>query len=279
MATGTEAARWFDSTAAEYHADAADSFSTLRDFDRNPRLYWLRRVRRTLPVETSDALEFGSAFHCAVLEPERFAAEYAVPPKCDRRTKQGKADYEAWQHANTGKTPLDAADAELIGRMAESVRENPAAAQLLGAALHVERGIRWTCPDSGLELRCRPDLVGSGCVVNLKTAQAAHPDEFVRSVVRHRYHAQAAMDLEGVEAVTGELRRHFLLVVEKVAPWECCVYELNGDALDDGRNWLVRVRRELRARREFDSWQSPRWNQVTRLALPRWGLKDLFDEE
>lgn len=271
--------RWFDSTPEVYHADPADSFSTLRDCDRNPELYYLRRVRRVLPSETSDALEFGSAFHCAVLEPQRFAAEYVTAPKFDRRTKAGKEGYAAWEAEHAGKKPLDKADADLICRMAEKVDDNPWARDLVGEALHVERGIKWECSETGLPLRARPDAIGSKWVVNLKTAQSADPQEFTRAIARHKYHAQAAMDLEAAAPWMAMDAQHYLLVVEKQPPWECCVYRLGSDALEAGRLWLGRVRRELRARREFDSWKSPRWNTVTTLTLPKWELQELFVDE
>lgn len=274
-----EQAAWFDSTPEQYHADPADSFSTLMDYDRNPALYWLRYVKRTHPRETSDALEFGTAFHCAVLEPERFDAQYVVPPKFNRRSNAGKDEEAAWLSANAGKTPIDAADLETLRRMQASVLDNPRARQYVEQALHRERGIKWTCFETGLALRARPDIVGPGYVVNLKTCRGILPHEFRRAVRDHRYDAQAALDIEAVAALTSAEFQHVLIAVEKTAPWECAVYRLTGDPLLNGRNWLTRVRTALRASREFDHWKSPRWNVETPLTLSRWEMGDLFDDE
>ena len=57
-----------------------------------------------LNPEVTPALVFGSALHTMVLEPFKFSERYAVLPECDRRTKEGKAIYEAFCFDNAGKT-------------------------------------------------------------------------------------------------------------------------------------------------------------------------------
>jgi len=279
MSLIAEAASWFDSTAEQYHADPADSFSTLRDYDTNPELYYLRHIRRTHPRETADALEFGTAFHCAVLEPERFDSQYIVPPKFNRHSKAGRAEEAAWLEAHSANRVIDKHDLEKLRRMQASVLDNPRARQYVEQALHRERGIKWTCGETGLPLRARPDIVGPGYVANLKTTRDILPHKFRASVRDHRYDAQAAMDLEAVASLVQAEFRHVLIAVEKTAPWECAIYRLVSDALENGRNWQRRVRATLRASKEFDHWKSPRWNVETPLALTRWEMGDLFCDE
>jgi hypothetical protein len=61
-------------------------------------------------------MALGRAFHCALLEPERFAATHVVAEKFDRRTKEGKAKAEAWEAENQGKIPLTPEQAEAVRR-------------------------------------------------------------------------------------------------------------------------------------------------------------------
>ena len=63
-----------------------------------------------LNPEETPALVFGSALHTMVLEPFKFNERYAVLPECDRRTKEGKAVYEAFCFDNAGKTVLKTED-------------------------------------------------------------------------------------------------------------------------------------------------------------------------
>ena len=76
----------------QYHADtSAISASGLKLFMRSPAHYYAayldpNRVER----QPTPAMRLGTATHCAILEPTRFNAEYAViPESIDRRTKEG----------------------------------------------------------------------------------------------------------------------------------------------------------------------------------------------
>lgn len=76
-------------TADEYHADRTRvRFSSLKDFDRNPELYYKRWVTGELKSSESDSLKIGSALHCSLLEPSKWEERYIIAPKVDRRTKE-----------------------------------------------------------------------------------------------------------------------------------------------------------------------------------------------
>ena len=80
-------------TNEDYHADtSAISASGLKLFMRSPAHYYAtyldpNRIERS----PTPAMRVGTATHCAILEPERFSAEYiALPEGLDRR-KEGEA--------------------------------------------------------------------------------------------------------------------------------------------------------------------------------------------
>ena len=52
------------------------------------------------PQPSTPAMKFGSALHMNVLQPEEFNNNYAVAPKFDKRTKQGKIDYAEFVKSN-----------------------------------------------------------------------------------------------------------------------------------------------------------------------------------
>ena len=96
-------------TEEEYNALDAVRRSALWEMRKSPAHY-LYKV--THPEEPTPALLFGVAAHMAVLEPERFQAEYIVAPKIDRRTKEGK---EAWTALmKSGKALLSKDDSDKI---------------------------------------------------------------------------------------------------------------------------------------------------------------------
>jgi exodeoxyribonuclease VIII len=80
-------------TNAEYHSLPSISKSGLDLIHRAPALY---RYRRANPTPQTPAMRWGTLVHTAILEPETMADTYVTAPAVDRRTKEGKAAYEAF---------------------------------------------------------------------------------------------------------------------------------------------------------------------------------------
>ena len=141
-----------------YHTNTSRiSKSGLDLINRAPAHYWERYLNpKASPQKETPALLIGSAVHCAVLEPEEFGKRYAVGPRVDRRTKQGKEEWEAFLQTSEGFIQLDSETATLCERIMEAVRKFPAAKYLLNAG-EAEKVIEWT--DEAIEVDCkaRPD--------------------------------------------------------------------------------------------------------------------------
>lgn len=254
--------------SADYHAHPAVSKSVLDKIARSPlhaRAY-LDGVRE----EPTAAMQFGTALHTCVLEPERFADEYAVFDG-DRRTKDGKARYEALQSAGT--TIISAADADAITAMTMSVRNHPVANALLQDGV-AEASVFWPHPPTGLMLKCRPDywVRERGLVVDLKTTEDASPAGFARSVAQYRYHVQAAHYRHGTGA-----SRFVFVAIEKRAPYAVATYELDAAALELGHVLRERDLQQYASCAEFNLWPGyPA--EIVPLALPKWATSQGADE-
>ena len=56
--------------------------------------YWATYVDpERMPFQPTDAMRQGSLVDCLITEPQNFDRKYVVAPKCDRRTKAGKAEW------------------------------------------------------------------------------------------------------------------------------------------------------------------------------------------
>lgn len=261
---------------ASYHADTSRvSHSSLEVFRQSRRLYFGRFISKEIPAPPpTPQMAFGSAFHAAVLEPDRFADEYAIAPEgIDRRTKSGKAEWSQFEEAIGCRTILDAEQGRMIGAMRDSLFRHPVAKMLLDAEGVIEQPITWDCPRTGIACKARPDwLFPAGVVFDLKTASDPSPAAFQRSVVSYGYGRQAPFYLEGLLEETGDTFQFLFVVVGKEPPHDTAVYELDADALAQGARENNELLRQLKGCLDSDQWESP-WSQdIQTLSLPRWAL-------
>jgi hypothetical protein len=69
------------------------SRSMLKAFDESRKVYYETFVAKTRPRKPpTPAMQLGTHLHTAVLEPEKWESSTIVPPKCDKRTKDGQGD-------------------------------------------------------------------------------------------------------------------------------------------------------------------------------------------
>ena len=261
-----------DNTA--YHAHPAISKSHLDQVARSPLHYWAafldpaRQQREATP-----AMAIGSAVHTHVLELDQWDARYVTAPEgIDRRTKMGKAEWEVFTTASTGRTVLTKADADLVMRMGRAVFGHPAAAMLLGLPGKAETTHMWTDAATGLQCKCRPDwLTDDGRImVDVKTTENASAREFARSIAQWRYQVQASFYLDGVEQSTGTRPEQFLfLCVEKKAPFVCAVYAADAEMIAAGAQTAARDLEVLATCKAADAWPGYS-DQIEPISLPAW---------
>ena len=259
----------------DYHAHAAISKSHLDQVAKSPLHYWARYLdpNRVVP-EPTPAMAIGSAVHTHVLELDQWDARYvSAPDGIDRRTKAGKAEWEAFTAAATGRTVLPKADADLVMRMAHSVFSHPAAAMLLALPGKAETTHMWTDAATGLQCKCRPDwLTDDGrLLVDLKTTEDAGRG-FAKSIAQWRYHVQASWYLDGIEQATGTRPEQFLfLCVEKKAPYAVAVYAADAEMIAAGAQTAARDLDVLATCKAAGAWPGYS-DQIEPISLPPWML-------
>jgi hypothetical protein len=257
----------------DYHAHSAVSKSHLDQVARSPLHYWARYLdpNRVVP-EPTPAMAIGSAVHTHVLELDQWDARYvSAPDGIDRRTKAGKAEWEAFTTAATGRTVLPKADADLVMRMAHSVFSHPAAAMLLALPGKAETTHMWTDAATGLQCKCRPDwLTDDGrLLVDLKTTEDAGRG-FAKSIAQWRYHVQASWYLDGIEQATGTRPEQFLfLCVEKKAPYAVAVYAADAEMIAAGAQTAARDLDVLATCKAAGAWPGYS-DQIEPISLPPW---------
>jgi hypothetical protein len=230
-------------------------------------------VRGEIKTESTPALEFGTAFHMAVLEPGRFESTYALEPEFgDCRTKGPRAARDAWRAENAGRTPIDADDARAISGMLASIRRHPLAARMFQNG-EAELTVRWTDDVTGLPCRARPDFYSSSLamVVDVKTTDDASPQGFTRSIAKYGYAKQEALYRAGLAAVGKPVSHFVFLSVEKTAPFNVGAYVIAERDRFAAHQW-VRDKIDLLASCiATDTW--PGYDpHIVELSLPSWAI-------
>lgn len=265
--------------AGQYHTCPAVGHSGLLRIMRSPAHY---QHYATNPPEPTPAMEFGTAVHTAILEPDNFARDYVVAPKFDRRTKEGKAAAEAWEAANAGKTPLTADQMAAIEQMVASIRAHAGAARLLSNGLAEMSGF-WVDQETGIECKCRPDFLAMAGetitgIVDVKTCSDASADGFARSIATLGYDVQAAFYQDGLKALTGRTIPFYFIAVEKEAPYAVAAYKASDEVIEVGRAKYRGALQLLKWCQEHGAWPGYQPNgEVEPISLPRWAAN--FDLE
>lgn len=242
-----------DEPANVYHQRRLDeaSASGLKQMLRSPA-HFRHYVENPEDDKQSPALTFGSALHCAVLEPDVFARRYVVLPadapryptdaqwnaKGQRAPDSQKAVdfWTAWNAENTGRERLSAADYDKVRRMADSAMAHPVARGLLMGGDR-EVTMRWKDADTGIDCKARADLFASGeFLMDLKSCRDASPEGFARAVTTYQYGLQAAHYLSGIQANGDAIKWFVFLAVESSEPYVCQPYILDAQAESLGFN-------------------------------------------
>ena len=239
----------------DYRAIHAVNVSSLKQMRESPLHYW---HAVNAPAVESPALFLGSATHCAVLEPERFAREYVSAPEFgDLRFKENKARRDEWKASNGGKLTLAADEYERLTSMRECVLAHDVARELLSEG-RPEVTLTWTDPRTRIACKGRLDWLRDDCIVGLKTTKNNNFRAFQSSVESYGYLLQWAWYQWGYQLdqnMKGRANRRMIeICVESTAPHDVVVYEVPQELLDDALDECMELLAMVAECKRTDRW-------------------------
>jgi hypothetical protein len=183
--------------------------------------------------ESAPVLDFGTAVHCALLEPARFEEEYVALP-VQRADMFHEADLALINADRQDVHFITEAQMQAVRGICDHVRQMPEVLALLKEGL-AERSLFWRDEATGIRCKIRPDLlVLPHLILELKTTFNPSLAVFQRTALMQRYHLSAAMYLDGVEQVTGHRLRYMYLVAGRHAPFEVLTFVPSEAMLREG---------------------------------------------
>jgi hypothetical protein len=212
----------------EYRAFPALSQSLLKEFARSPRHYAQALAE---PREPTPALLFGSAFHAmmaAIDQPD--SKPYAVMPKVDGRTKEGKAIKEQFMAENAGALIVSDDDAEKLGNMKKAMLGNGEVRKLLDECNNAELSL--FAYDEGILCKSRFDLLSGHTIVDWKTTDDASAKSVAYSMRDFRYDLQDAFYSSMARKCGVEVRQFVFVFIEKKPPHGIALYSIAARSLE-----------------------------------------------
>jgi len=201
---------------------------------------------------------------------------FTVPPAdvlSSNGQRRGKA-YTAWLAEQTREVVSDT-EMEKAVIMADRLRENPLAMELIESTVCTQRCIFWQSPE-GHKLKLRADGDDGRVPWDLKTTSAPI-DAFPGKAVQYGYHHQAALYLDGFAAM-GLLDDPYttdfkFLVVQSIPPYRVRVTIFPQQVVDYARAQVYDALDQMREVEETQNYFDPEDLKVTTMEVPRWALK------
>lgn len=270
--------------ADDYHAIPALSASVLKTL----RTYCPAQVKHEelFPSEPTDAMNFGTLLHTALLEGDKFDDLYAVAPDCKRQGAKNLETWAAFEAENAGRIRVKQAVVDKVLAMRDAAYANRFVCSLLTAPGGINEGsVEWLHPRLEIPCKLRFDRLvqigGQALVIDLKSAQDASPRGFEKAIANQGYHVAAAWYLEGLYAVAPAQRTFIWIAQDKDAPYLCAVYQPSLLMLEQGRREAERLANVYAHCMKTGEWHGYTPNGVAEvLELPRWARDrpDFADE-
>lgn len=249
----------------DYQLNKGLNFSTMKHYLRSP-LHYRHAVDN--PAGDTDAFVFGRAFHCHLLERERFKAEFWIldesrRPNPEKNFTDGKN--KAWKkerrEENAGSLMLTSSEYTQILGMTESLKRSGAVRKLV-TACQKEAELYWNDPDTGVACKARVDMYEpkTGTVLDIKTCQDASYTGFRSSLFKYDYYLQMAHYAGGLKArFLKDFDRQIIIAVEKEPPYAFGIYQLDEVTRNFSRavaSKLYTLHAECTAKNEWPGYES-----------------------
>ena len=209
----------------EYHEAEGLSKSMMDHLKKSPAHFKFEMENKE--DKQNDNFLLGSLLHTMVLEPMKLSEDYAIAPNVDKRTKQGRQEYEEFLENAQGKEIVTREQFDLAFSWATKILEKPEVEKYFKKPSDNEVSIFWTDKITGELCKARPDkiILEDDCIIDLKTAVSAQQDDFQRKAFEYGYHRQAYWFSEAYKQEYGrDLKEFVFIVVEKTAPFNVVVY-------------------------------------------------------
>jgi hypothetical protein len=203
------------------------------------------------------------------LEPESFFDEFAVGINVDRRTKEGKEEWQNFVDSVNGRDIITPEDFEKIKGMKNAIDHDWLASKYLTG--EHELSFFWTDEATGEKCKVRPDCIsevdGRKWLVDYKTTDSCADGAFERSVRKYGYKFQSGMYREGYFQNTFEDVGFVFVAQEKTPPYAPRVYICTDEFVNEGYDLFrkaIGIYHDCKVKNHYWGYEGPD-NEVSEL--------------
>lgn len=285
-----------DLSIGDYHGNQTHISATQVKIAKRSlkEFHWYRTGQ--IKQEQKSFFDFGNAFELALMDRDLFAngvmvmedekwVKAAMEKNPDLKTPRNSGTYQELKKAfeatangyykimDTGKESY-----ETIKHMVESCYRDAVIKKLI-TNTEYQVSCFWTDEQTGLRLKCRPDICKSkkNVIVNIKTALDGSPKAFSQDLAKLDYPLQACMEMTGClrSGLMESVDNYFWLVVEKEPPFNATLYEFDESDIRSSMDELDYVLRKIKRAQDenmFPGYSDRADNQygILKAEIPMW---------
>lgn len=235
-------------TFDEYRGIRAVNWSSLKHMRKSPKHY---RYEKMVEDMSTRAMDIGTAVHCAVLTPDRFAIELHV---VDVGARTAKA-YKDAVIANPTRLVILEHEHKATLRMRDAILNHEVASKYLSKG-QAEVTLQWTDPETLMDCKGRADFLSDymPALLDIKTTVDADKYKFGMVASRMGYLGQMAFYSRGLKANKRHVDERLLIAVESKPPHDVVVYEVTEDLLYFGDKQVSELMSQLHLCETHDHW-------------------------
>lgn len=244
----------FTEAAETYHAQKTYvSSSPLRKMRKSPAHFydsWQGKAE-----DVTHEMEKGTAIHSLLLEQDIW--RYVRRPVKDDGSliRSNSKEYKDWEsRLDPSQVPVAPEFFDNFEAMLDAFVANKKAMEMLDKA-KVEQSVYAQCPRTGLYMKARPDIWGSGFIADLKST--SNMDSFEQNIFRNGYDLQAAHYVETIKACTGEeIEEVYFIAYEQASPFGSKIFKLPVSELNRAKGQHYLWMSEVSACMKDNHWPS-----------------------
>ena len=248
-----------DLTNEQYHAHDAISSSDVKAVLMSSVWHWRHQERKETP-----AMQLGTAVHDLSLEG-------GANTVCGPETRRGNAWKEAQEEAGD-KLLLPEPEYRKAKAIADALRQDPVCTKQLDHPNALkEQSIFVQCPETGLQLKARPDCYNTAdhVMADVKTTVDPSPDGFTRECYKYRYDVQGCFYSYVAELAGWDVKHFIFLSVSTTAPYKAHMHSMSLEALALGRKDMMYALKKIAEAKQSNVYETG-WPRFTMIHPPQW---------